>query len=80
MHKSVMLNEVIKHLNIKSNGFYIDATFGAGGHSMEILKHLNFHGKITAFDKNIKLYKNIKEKKNINKFNATFDSLLKLSK
>lgn len=80
MHNSVMLNEVIKHLNIKSNGFYIDATFGAGGHSMKILKHLNFHGKITAFDKNIKLYKNIQEKKNINKFNTSFDSLPQLSK
>jgi 16S rRNA (cytosine1402-N4)-methyltransferase len=37
MHTPVLLHEVIDALNIVPNGRYIDATFGAGGHSREIL-------------------------------------------
>lgn len=40
LHKSVLLNEVIENLNIKSNGIYIDATLGFAGHSSEILKRI----------------------------------------
>lgn len=39
-HKSVMLNEIIDSLNIKSDGIYIDATLGYAGHSGEILKRI----------------------------------------
>ena len=31
----------------------IDGTFGRGGHSREILKHLNQHSKLIAFDKDL---------------------------
>lgn len=37
-HKSVLLKEIIKGLNIKDQGIYLDATLGSGGHSAEILK------------------------------------------
>jgi len=33
MHYSVLLNESIEGLNIKSNGIYVDGTLGYGGHS-----------------------------------------------
>ena len=33
MHKSVLLNECIQHLNIKSNSIIVDCTLGYGGHS-----------------------------------------------
>lgn len=49
-HIPVMLNECIDSLNIKSNGIYVDVTFGGGGHSNEILKQLNENGKLFAFD------------------------------
>ena len=49
-HKSVMLKQSIEGLNIKPDGIYVDLTFGAGGHSREILKHLNQNGKLFAFD------------------------------
>ena len=49
-HKSVLLDEVIKHLNIKPNGTYVDCTLGGGGHSKAILKKLN-KGQLIAFDK-----------------------------
>lgn len=50
-HKPVLLDEVIEALNIRADGYYIDATFGRGGHSREILKRLGPEGKLHAFDK-----------------------------
>ena len=35
-----MLSECIEALNIKSDGIYVDVTYGGGGHSKEILKKL----------------------------------------
>ena len=48
-HKPVMLQECIAGLNIQPNGIYVDLTFGGGGHSKEILKHL-VNGKLFGFD------------------------------
>jgi len=50
-HKPVMLQEVIECLRIKPNGRYIDATFGRGGHSQEILNQLGPEGQLIVFDK-----------------------------
>jgi 16S rRNA (cytosine1402-N4)-methyltransferase len=50
-HKPVLLDEVIEALNIREDGYYIDATFGRGGHSREILKRLGPEGRLLAFDK-----------------------------
>jgi len=50
-HEPVLLDEVIKALNIRPDGFYIDGTFGRGGHSREIIKRLNCNGRLLAFDK-----------------------------
>lgn len=49
-HTPVMLNECIEGLNIKPNGTYVDVTFGGGGHSREIIKHLGKGGRLLAFD------------------------------
>ena len=49
MHYSVMKNEVLENLNIKSNGIYIDGTIGLAGHSSEILKQIN-DGFLYGFD------------------------------
>ena len=49
-HKSVMISESTSGLKIKKEGIYIDATFGGGGHSREILKKLNEKGKLVVFD------------------------------
>ena len=50
-HIPVMLHEAINALDIISNGFYIDCTFGRGGHSESILKSLGNDGKLIAIDK-----------------------------
>lgn len=49
-HYSVMLNEVIENLNIKSNGIYVDATLGYAGMSKEVLKRLNKDGLLIGID------------------------------
>ena len=49
-HVPVMLKECMDALAIKPNGIYVDVTFGGGGHSREILKHLGPEGKLFAFD------------------------------
>ena len=49
-HVPVMLKECIDGLNIKPDGVYVDVTFGGGGHSREILKHLGKDGILIAFD------------------------------
>jgi len=38
-HRPVMLSESLEALNLRPNGKYIDATFGAGGHSRAMLEH-----------------------------------------
>lgn len=48
-HQSVLLKESIEGLAIRPGGTYVDATYGGGGHSGEILKHLQ-DGKLFAFD------------------------------
>ena len=52
-HKSVLLEEVIKYLNVSEGKIYIDATVGYAGHSGEILKKLNKKGFLFAFDQDI---------------------------
>ncbi len=49
-HNPVLLKETVEGLNIKPDGIYVDVTFGGGGHSREILKHLGPNGKLFAFD------------------------------
>jgi 16S rRNA (cytosine1402-N4)-methyltransferase len=48
-HTPVLLTECIDALKIKKDGVYVDATFGGGGHSREILKQLST-GKLFALD------------------------------
>lgn len=50
-HEPVMVNEVLKGLNIDPQGIYVDATFGRGGHSRAILEQLDEKGRLFALDK-----------------------------
>lgn len=49
-HISVLLDDCIKGLNIKSDGIYVDCTAGGGGHSSEIAKHI-VNGRLIAIDR-----------------------------
>lgn len=58
-HVPVMLKECIEGLNIDPDGTYVDVTFGGGGHSREILKHLGPKGRLIAFDQDADAQRNI---------------------
>jgi 16S rRNA (cytosine1402-N4)-methyltransferase len=49
VHKPVLLEEVIENLNLKEDSIVVDATFGGGGHSKEILKRIK-KGKLIGID------------------------------
>lgn len=59
-HIPVLLNESVSALNIEGNrdGIFVDATFGGGGHSREILSRLGKKGKLIAFDRDSDAIKN----------------------
>lgn len=57
-HIPVMLDECMKGLSIRPSGTYVDVTFGGGGHSREILKHLGDKGKLFGFDQDADAEKN----------------------
>jgi len=50
-HTPVLLNEILQGLKIRSDGMYIDCTFGRGGHSRAILEQLGEDGSLLAFDR-----------------------------
>ena len=58
-HEAVMVEEVLENLVFKNNGTYVDCTFGAGGHSLEILKKLDSLGSLVSFDKDIQATLNL---------------------
>lgn len=49
-HKSVLLEETIRYLNIRQNGIYVDGTLGGGGHSLEIVRQLSEGGRLIGID------------------------------
>jgi 16S rRNA (cytosine1402-N4)-methyltransferase len=49
-HIPVLLDEVMQFLPLQSDGRYIDATFGAGGHSRELLDRTAPGGRVLAID------------------------------
>jgi 16S rRNA (cytosine1402-N4)-methyltransferase len=58
-HTPVMLKECIEGLDIQPEGTYVDVTFGGGGHSREIIKHLGDGGRLLAFDQDADAQQNL---------------------
>lgn len=50
-HTTVLLDEAVNGLNIRTGGTYIDGTFGRGGHSRLILSRLGPEGRLLAIDR-----------------------------
>lgn len=52
-HFPVLLREAIEALNLRSDGIYIDATIGPGGHSESILKLIGPEGRLIGIDRDL---------------------------
>lgn len=50
-HTTVLLHEAVDALVIDPDGFYVDGTFGRGGHTAELLSKLSDKGRVLAIDK-----------------------------
>ncbi len=83
-HEAVMVDEVLENLVSKQNGKYIDCTFGAGGHSLKILKKLNQDGTLISLEKDklatLTLSTEFTDDKRFNLINDSFSNLNKLFK
>jgi len=49
-HESVLLKEVLEHLDLPKKKIIVDATLGLGGHSLAILENLPGNGRLIAFE------------------------------
>ncbi|MCK4569646.1 MAG: 16S rRNA (cytosine(1402)-N(4))-methyltransferase RsmH [Bacteroidales bacterium] len=70
-HTPVLLKESIQGLMIESGGTYVDATFGGGGHAIEIMKQIGT-GKLIAFDRDPDTLNNVIRDKNFMLINADY--------
>lgn len=75
-HTPVLLSESINALNINPKGTYVDATFGGGGHSQEILNKLKT-GNLIAFEQDKEAVKNRLNDKRLTMINSNFKCLKK---
>lgn len=49
-HVPVLLKQSVDYLVTRPDGVYVDATFGGGGHSREIISRLDGDGRLYSFD------------------------------
>jgi len=52
-HITVLLNEAVAALVTDTSGFYVDGTFGRGGHSALIMQQLSVDGRLLGIDKDL---------------------------
>lgn len=77
-HIPVMVKEVIELLSPIENGTYVDATLGAGGHSLEILKKLNTQGRLIGIDRDhraIEIARHVLDDQRVELVKAKFSQL-----
>lgn len=82
-HKSVLLDECIKGLNIKEDGIYVDGTLGGAGHSYEIVKRLDpIKGRHIGIDQDLNALEASKKKleafKNVTFVHSNFKNIKKV--
>lgn len=81
-HVSVLLDECIEGLNIKSDGIYVDGTMGGAGHSSEIIKKLSENGTLIGIDQDTCALKasseRLKEYKNVTFVHDNFKNIKKV--
>src|SRR5579863_1309501 len=49
-HAAVLVEEALAGLAIEAGGYYVDATFGRGGHTARLLEAVGGEGRVLALD------------------------------
>ena len=70
MHKSVLLHETLKYLNINEKSVVLDCTLGCAGHALEILKIVSRKGMLIGIDADRETLE--QAKKRLEVFNDSF--------
>ena len=52
-HITVLLHEAVEALVTDTSGFYVDGTFGRGGHSALVMQQLSADGRLLGIDKDL---------------------------
>ncbi|MFN8276393.1 MAG: 16S rRNA (cytosine(1402)-N(4))-methyltransferase RsmH [Chitinophagales bacterium] len=73
-HIPVLLHECLEGLRMQPAGVYVDATFGGGGHSREMLKQLG-EGRLIAFDQDADALPNAPDDERLTLVAANFSQL-----
>ncbi len=71
-HQSVLRYEAVEMLEVDPSGVYVDATFGGGGHSREILKKLGKEGRLIGFDQDADAKRNVPDDEKFELINENF--------
>ena len=71
-HIPVLFNECIDAMGLDNGKVFVDATYGGGGHSKEILKRINDDSVLVAFDQDEDALKNVVEDDKLLFVNANF--------
>lgn len=50
-HEPVLVDEALALLNVEAGGYYVDATYGRGGHTARILQAVGREGRVLAIDR-----------------------------
>tara|TARA_B100000900_G_scaffold37635_1_gene28234 strand:- start:7122 stop:8024 length:903 start_codon:yes stop_codon:yes gene_type:complete len=79
-HLPVLLEEAINGLKVCPKGVYVDATFGGGGHSYEILRNLSKEGSLISFDQDPDSISNAFEETNFYFVNENFKHMKRFLK
>ncbi|HZF27512.1 MAG TPA: 16S rRNA (cytosine(1402)-N(4))-methyltransferase RsmH [Gammaproteobacteria bacterium] len=58
----MLMREALDGLALRDDGWYVDATYGRGGHSAEILAQLGAHGRLLALDKDTQAVAHARER------------------
>lgn len=57
VHRPVLLKEVLTYLNLKENGYYLDGTVGAGGHTIGMLQTTSGNINVLGIDRDSEILK-----------------------
>lgn len=79
-HITVLLNEAVEALKITPEGTYVDCTFGAGGHTKQIINQLSAKGHLYAFDQDEDASHNLPDENRLSLIEANFRYLKKFLK